>query len=180
MFELFASQLSELFWELVELCVETYGYTLERRASFIRSRAAIYASTFVDSGLLLESLIAFIDCTKTQIKRLEGANYSQQSVFWGYKRNYCLIHQTMSTPDGLVDGLHGPVEGRRHNLALLYDIAVEKSCCQRCVSSMIGNSTFTAIAHTYLGLVCNSNLLLDFLLQNRLYSMQRWQRSVGL
>ena len=30
-----------------------------------------------------------------------------------------LIYQTISTPDGLIFHLHGPLEGRRHNLTLL-------------------------------------------------------------
>lgn len=108
-FRLFAFQILGLFREHAKLGVETYGYTLELRANFIRYRVAINASTLVDNGSPLESLIASIDCTKNRTARPEFANYYQQSVYSWHKRKNYLIYQTISTPDGLIAGLHGIV-----------------------------------------------------------------------
>lgn len=118
-FGLFTSQLCELFWEHVELCVEKYGKTLEMKPNFFRQRASLYASTLCDNGSPLDSLIGFIDCTKIRIARPGGPSANQQAVYSGHKRMHCLTYQTISTPDGLIAALYGPVEGRRHDLTLL-------------------------------------------------------------
>lgn len=129
---LFASQLSEVFWEHVELCVEMYGYTLQIRPQFMRGRAANYAEVLVDHRSPLDSVIAFIDCTKIRIARPGGANLIQQAVYSGHKRKHCLTYQTLSTPDGLIAALYGPVEGRRHDLTLLRQSGWEQVMSDMC------------------------------------------------
>ena len=43
---------------------------------------------------------------------------NQKSCYYGHKRFHCLISK-LTTPDGLIFALHGPFEGRRHDLTVL-------------------------------------------------------------
>lgn len=118
-FGLFTSQLSEIYWEHIELVNETYGHVLNLRPGLLRERAERYADVLVENDSPLDSCVGFIDCTKIRICRPGGHNRNQRAVFSGHKRMHCLIYQTISTPDGLMFSLFGPLEGRRHDLTLL-------------------------------------------------------------
>eukprot|EP00171_Calliarthron_tuberculosum_P004305 IDg4305t1 len=48
-----------------------------------------------------------------------GNSTLQRAVFSGHKRFHCLMYQTITTPDGLIFNLFGPIEGR-HADAFLY------------------------------------------------------------
>ena len=49
-----------------------------------------------------------------------GGNGSNHRAFYsGRKRFHCLVHQTITTPYGLIFSLYGPEEGRRHDLTLI-------------------------------------------------------------
>ena len=43
----------------------------------------------------------------------------QKAVFTGHKRVHALKFQSVVTPNGLIANLFGPVEGRRHDSAML-------------------------------------------------------------
>jgi len=43
----------------------------------------------------------------------------QKVVFNGHKRVHALKFQSLVTPDGLIAHIYGPIEGRRHDCALL-------------------------------------------------------------
>lgn len=118
-FGLFTSQLSELFWEHVELVVQLYGHVLELRPVLMQQRAALCADVLREHGSPLDNFVAFIDCTKIRMCRPGGHESLQRSVNSGHKRMHCLVYQTLSTPDGLIFPLYGPVEGRRNDLTLL-------------------------------------------------------------
>lgn len=118
---LFESQLSEVFWELVELFVNKFQYTLELRTQLIHTRAQMYAEAISEQGSPLDSVFGFIDCTKIRMCRPGGPPLNQRSVYSGHKRMHCLIYQTLSTPDGLMFALYGPEVGRRHDLTLYYN-----------------------------------------------------------
>ena len=116
----FTSQLSEVFWEHVELVVEKYGHVLTLRPGMMQARARLYADVLKEHDCPLYNCVGFIDCTKIRISRPGGHGSLQRSTYSGHKRMHCLIYQSLSTPDGLIYALHGPVEGRRHDLTLLY------------------------------------------------------------
>lgn len=115
----FRSQMSEIMWEVVELFVPRYEYALRMRGDFLKRRAKDYARAIHDGGAPLERCVGFIDCTKIRMCRPGGHNSYQRAVYSGHKRVHCLIYQTITTPDGLMFALYGPVEGRRHDLTLL-------------------------------------------------------------
>lgn len=131
-FGLFASQRSEVFWEHVDHCVESYGYTLGLRSKFMRSRAELYADLLVENGSPLDSVVAFIDSTKIRIAHPGGPNHSQQAVYSSHRRQHCLMYQTSSTSDGLITALYGPIQGHRHDLALLRQIGWEDILSDMC------------------------------------------------
>lgn len=49
MFGLFSSQLSEIFWEMIELLNEKCGDKLDLSVTFLQSRVELYADAFKDS-----------------------------------------------------------------------------------------------------------------------------------
>lgn len=118
-FGMFTSQLSEIFWEHVELSVELYGHVLRFRPGIMQARANLYAEVLRQNNCPLDSCVGFIDCTKIRMTRPGGHGSNQRSCYSGHKRMHCLIHQSLSTPDGLIYALYGPVEGRRHDLTVL-------------------------------------------------------------
>ena len=60
----------------------------------------------------------FIDGTVRPICR---PTVGQRLVYNGHKRIHALKFQSVSTPDGIIAHLYGPVEGRRHDAFLLAD-----------------------------------------------------------
>ena len=119
--------LSEVFWEAIECFYEKLSHLLTTFCSeLLVERAAEYASVIEGKGAPLDNCVGFIDCTKVQMCRLEGPSTNQRSVYSGHKRFYCLIYQTITTPDGLVFNLFGPVEGRRHEMTLYRMSGMEK------------------------------------------------------
>lgn len=117
-FGFFSSQLSELFWDMVDLLIERVGHLLDLRGAFLRSRAALYASAIKDAGAPLERCVGFVDCTKIRMSRPGGGGANQRSCYSGHKRMHCLIYQSLTTPDGLIFAMFGPEVGRRHDITL--------------------------------------------------------------
>lgn len=71
-FGLFTSQLSEVFWEHVEIAEERYGHVLNRRPVLLRNNAVRYAQILIEKGFLYDSCVGFIDCRKIRICRQQA------------------------------------------------------------------------------------------------------------
>lgn len=117
-FGFFSSQLSETFWEHVELLNERAG-DKRYNANLLINRAFLYANSIYNEGVHLDSCVGFINCTKIRMQRPSGSWRYQQSFYSGHKRFHCLTYQTMTTPDELISGLYGPIVGQRHDLTVL-------------------------------------------------------------
>lgn len=76
---MFSSQLSEVFWEMVEILTNTFGHLLLLRGSLFRSRNTIYAESISSSGAPLNRCAGFIDCTKIRMAR-SGGHESNKSA----------------------------------------------------------------------------------------------------
>lgn len=50
-----------------------------------------------------------------------GTGIHQRLFYNGHKRAHALKYQSVTTPDGLILHLHGPVEGRPHSTAVLVE-----------------------------------------------------------
>ena len=56
---------------------------------------------------------------KVQKARPDGNSFNQRSCYSGQKRFHCLAYWTITTPDGLLFHLYGPIAGR-HSDAYMY------------------------------------------------------------
>lgn len=70
---LFASQFSEVFWELIEPLIAKYGHLLNLREKLLRFRMPEYPTYIKEAGAVLHRCVAFFDSTITRITRLERA-----------------------------------------------------------------------------------------------------------
>eukprot|EP00794_Sanderia_malayensis_P001370 gene1370-biopygen1120 len=75
-----------------------------------------FADAIRNKGAALENCWGFVDGTVRPICR-PGRN--QRVVYNGHKRVHALKFQSVVAPNGLIANLYGPVEGKRHDSALL-------------------------------------------------------------
>ena len=112
-FWMHSSALSEVFYEILSLLIEKCcGLVLTFRAEFMEERAAKYAASVHERGGALCNCVGFIDGTEIEMARPIGY-YRQPSVYGGHKPMLCLSQQIITTSDGLIFHLDGPVEGRQ-------------------------------------------------------------------
>lgn len=112
------SALSEVFHECLALFIEKYGHLVTTfQTRLMQESASIYAESIIRKGGMLTTCVGFIDATKIRIARPSG-HVHQRTVYSGHKRIHCLSYQTVTTPDGLIFHLYGPVEGRQPDVFL--------------------------------------------------------------
>jgi len=75
-----------------------------------------FAEAVHDRGAALDNCWAFVDGTVRAISR-PGEN--QRVLYNGHKKIHALKFQSVATPNGLIANLYGPVEGKRHDSAML-------------------------------------------------------------
>jgi nuclease HARBI1 len=69
--------------------------------------------------------VGFIDGPKIAIARPPGV--MQRATYSGHKRVNCLKYQLISAPDGLALHYTGPVEGRKHDMAIFSESGIEEA-----------------------------------------------------
>lgn len=77
----------------------------------MKERAPWYAEAVVRHGGWVDRCIGFIDGTKLKIAHPFGDALLQRAGFSGYKIGQYLVFQTLTTQDGLILHIIGPVEG---------------------------------------------------------------------
>ena len=75
-----------------------------------------YARVTQNAGLPISNCWGFIDGTVMPICR---PSQNQREVYNGHRRTHALKCQSVVLPNGLIANLFGPMEGRRHDAALL-------------------------------------------------------------
>lgn len=75
-----------------------------------------YASAIHLKGACLSNCWGFIDGTVRPVSR---PRKNQRLVYNGHKRVHSLKFQSVVTPNGMIANLYGPLEGKRHDCALL-------------------------------------------------------------
>ncbi|KAH9146647.1 hypothetical protein AeRB84_009494 [Aphanomyces euteiches] len=121
--------ISRVIRELVCVIYERYANTIYFHKTLVQRRAELYANSIrVKSNMDgMRSCVGFIDGTKHYVSR-PGARQSDESVpfenlqrapYNGHPRRHCFNYQAITTPDGLILSMYGPVEGRRHDATVL-------------------------------------------------------------
>lgn len=82
--------------------LETFYLTL------MAQRASMYAEAVQAKVDPLENCVGFICCRNIQMSRPEGVWASKRTCHSGHKHFYCIIYQTIITPDELMLNLYGP------------------------------------------------------------------------
>ena len=89
----------------------------------------LFASKIVARGAPLDSCVGFIDGTMRVTCR---PSKNQKSAYSGYKRAHGLKFQSVMLPNGIIGDLYGPVEGCRHDAAMLRESALLQRLQQHC------------------------------------------------
>jgi nuclease HARBI1 len=118
------SNLSENFYHCLDTFYNTFRTLTEGWPDiFVRERAETYAKAISDRGAALPRTIGFIDGTTLTIARPSGMR--QRATYSGHKRRNCLKFQAVAAPDGLLLGLYGPTEGRRHDMSMYSESGID-------------------------------------------------------
>lgn len=80
------------------------------------NRLAEYADAIYQKGAAIDFCWGFVDGTVRPICR---PSENQRMVYNGHKRVHAIKFQSVVAPNGLIANLYGPMEGRRHDCALL-------------------------------------------------------------
>lgn len=116
-FGLSMAGLSEIFYEALEHVYLKFGSLVETfQMSLMQERASKYDEAIHTAGAPLEDCVGFIDGTNIYIARPKGSG--QRATYNGHKRRNAIKMQAITTPDGLMFHVAGPVEGRRHDMTL--------------------------------------------------------------
>ena len=76
----------------------------------------MFAEVIKEKGAALQNCWGFINGTVRPISR-PGRN--QRVMYNGHKKVHAIKFQSIATPNGLIANLYGPVEGKRHDSAML-------------------------------------------------------------
>lgn len=101
----------------MDFLFERYGKLLKFDASRLTSlKLQEFAAAIHAKGGALDNCFGFIDGTVRPISR---PTINQRTAYNGHKRTHALKFQSVTTPDGMIVDMYGPVEGRRHDCYLL-------------------------------------------------------------
>ncbi|XP_062571196.1 uncharacterized protein LOC134233231 [Saccostrea cucullata] len=118
------AELSYIFNTVLNFIDTRHGHRIERLNHPWLSHAKLdeMATAISNCGAPLSNCWGFIDGTVRPICRPQSY---QQLVFNGHKRVHGLKFQCITTPDGMIAHLFGPIEGRRHDAGMLRESDVE-------------------------------------------------------
>lgn len=85
----------------------------------MRARGGTFARCIHKAGGALKGRVGFMDGSKICMAHPCGMNTVQHSCYSYRKKFHCLVYQTITTPDGLIFHMIGPVESQKPD-AYLY------------------------------------------------------------
>ena len=111
-------QLCMIFNQMVDYVDSAWGYILSDRNRPYLSPQTIrrYADVIHANGAALDNVWGFVDGT---VRPCSRPKTDQRSLYNGHKKINGIKFQSVTSPTGLIVNLYGPVEGRRHDSALL-------------------------------------------------------------
>ena len=75
-----------------------------------------YSNAIYEKGAALDFCWGFVDGTVRPVCR---PRENQRILYNGHKRVHAIKFQSIVTPNGLISNLFGPIEGKRHDSAML-------------------------------------------------------------
>lgn len=111
-------QLSMIFNQTIDFIDSNWGHLLQNMNQpwLTPGNLMLFANAIHMRGAALDNFWGFIDGTVRACCRPKVA---QRMLYNGHKRHHALKYRAVSTPNGLVANLYGPVESKRHDCALL-------------------------------------------------------------
>lgn len=92
---------------------ERWKHLLRWNPSYLTpSKLKEFADAVYGSGAPLSTCFGFIDGTLREVARPE---INQRLLYNGWKRYHALKYHIVTSPDGMIAHIYGPVEGRRHD-----------------------------------------------------------------
>lgn len=76
----------------------------------MKYQTALYENAVVRHYRWLDKCVDLIDGTKVRTSPPTGDALRRRAVFSGYERIHCLLFQTLTTHDGLIFHMNGPIE----------------------------------------------------------------------
>ena len=111
------SEISMIFNRTIDCILQNKGQLLARLDQpWLRDNLEQFAAAVYTKGAPIKNCWGFIDGTVRAICR---PSQNQDIVFNGHKRVHALKFQVVVSPNGLIAHMYGPIEGRRHDSALL-------------------------------------------------------------
>ena len=111
-------QLCLIFNQTLEFIDYTWGRLLsDFNQPFLSPQMLLqYSTAIYNRGAPLDQVWGFIDGTTRPCSRPKR---DQRQIYNGHKRYHCLKYQSITTPNGMIANLFGPIEGKRHDCAML-------------------------------------------------------------
>ena len=111
-------QLSMIFKQTLDFLILEWDHLLSdlNQTWLSPERLRFFADVIHAKGAPLDCVWGFIDGT---LKACCRPMRNQRFVYNGHKRFHGLKYQSVSTPCGLIAHLYGPIEGKRHDSAML-------------------------------------------------------------
>ncbi|GMG15158.1 unnamed protein product [Phytophthora fragariaefolia] len=138
---------------VVDLLYSAHKDLLYFNRHVVYRRIERYCEVIKDKGAPLACCWAFVDGTKQYVARPSARRNPafkfknlQRDVYNGHPRRHCLNWQAITTPDGIIVSIFGPVEGRRHDSTMLSMSGIWSSSLLTLRESLMGES-FTVIQH---------------------------------
>jgi hypothetical protein len=74
----------------------------------VKARLQVFSDSIKNQGAPLDKCWGFVDGTARYVCR---PSRHQRALYSGYYRSHCLKYHAVTTPDGLITHLYGPVAG---------------------------------------------------------------------
>ena len=110
-----------IFYDIMNQVYDRFNYLLaDFNLPFLsRPHLTAYCQAINNKGAALDNCFGFIDGTVRPICR---PGQDQQIVYNGHKKVHSLKFQSVVLPNGLIANMFGPLEGKRHDCALLREL----------------------------------------------------------
>jgi hypothetical protein len=107
-----------IFYDVMERIFGRFNHLLEdfNLPFLLPQKLEEYAMAITRRGAALDNCFGFIDGTVRPICR---PGRDQEVVYNGHKKVHSLKFQSVALPNGLIANMFGPLEGKRHDCALL-------------------------------------------------------------